>query len=77
MKLKQYIKNLNDLVRDKPELLQYDVLHSRDEEGNGYEKIYYEPSLGHLEGGVFEVGQYYKENPEEYEGFEINAICIN
>jgi len=46
MKLKEFLDNLNKLVKDHPEYLELDVITSKDAEGNGFEEVYYEPSVG-------------------------------
>jgi hypothetical protein len=66
MKLKKYIKILNELVYKNPELLEANVVYSIDEEGNNYNKVYFGPSTGHYKKGDF-----------DQESKDINAICIN
>ena len=78
MKLKEFLDNLNKLVKDHPEYLELDVITSKDAEGNGFEEVYYEPSVG-----VFDDDEYVPSNSEdfeeeyEYTDKDINAICIN
>ena len=64
MKFKDYLKNLNKLVEEYPESLDYDVVYAKDDEGNGYDLVNYEPGLGHyagrdefIHGGDEECGQ--------------------
>lgn len=45
MKLKDYINNLNALVKLYPEALEMEVIYSSDDEGNNYQKISFAPSL--------------------------------
>jgi hypothetical protein len=83
MKLKEYIENLQKLAKEKPETLEMDVIYARDDEGNGYQGIYYEPTLGVFdEEGEFHSEANIKEDAEYYEEYEIdvstiNAVCIN
>jgi hypothetical protein len=78
MKLKEFLENLNKLVKDHPKYLELDVITSKDAEGNGFEEVYYEPSVG-----VFDDDEYVPSNSEdfeeeyEYTDKDINAICIN
>ena len=45
MKLKEFLENLNKLVKDHPKYLELDVITSKDAEGNGFEEVYYEPCV--------------------------------
>jgi hypothetical protein len=66
MKLKKYIKILNELVEKNPELLEAKVIYSIDDEGNNYNHVNFGPSPGHYDDGDF-----------DQESKDINAICIN
>jgi len=76
MKLKEYLENLQNLVKEKPEALEYLVISSIDSEGNGYNEVYYEPTLGFFD--KYEK-EFMSEESLEEEGYddEINAVCIN
>lgn len=50
MKLKQYIKNLNEMVEANPSALEMTVVYSVDDEGNDYDTVKYAPSLMTHEG---------------------------
>ncbi len=69
MKLKDYRKSLNKLVKEFPELLECEVIYSIDNEGNDYKKVYYMPSAGILHNGKF-FGEYETKR-------KINVICLN
>ncbi len=71
MTLEQYIKNLQQIVRDNPEAKKLDTIYASDSEGNCYEEVFFHPTLGHLEGDVF------RDEQNLQQGQEINAICIN
>ncbi len=80
MKLKQFIDNLNKLVQENPDALEYDVITAKDSEGNGYEEAYYEPSIGHYDEDEREFYPADSEDFEEeyeYTKDDINAICVN
>jgi hypothetical protein len=67
MKFSEYVKNLNDLLKDRPESAEYDVVTSKDDEGNGYNLVHYAP----------QVGSYDAEEREFKEEQVTNAVCVN
>lgn len=67
MKLKEYLDHLNNLVKENPKILDFDVVYSSDDEGNYYGMVHYAPS----------VGEYDFEEPFNSESDSPNAICIN
>jgi hypothetical protein len=78
MKLKKFLDNLNKLVKDHPEYLELDVISSKDSEGNGFEEVYYEPSVGVFDDEDFcPMGSDDFEEEYEYTDKDVNAICIN
>lgn len=78
MTLKEYIENLNKFVKENPETLDYQVIYSRDDEGNGYQQVHSLPDIGQFDGDDFSSKDNYDEEPEEYgDDFEVNAVCIN
>lgn len=82
MKFKQYLENLNKLAKENPETLEMIVIYAKDDEGNGYQEINYEPSVGNYDPedswGGFTPEENIKEEPEEYdEDIKMNSICIN
>jgi hypothetical protein len=67
MKLKDYIKLLQEIAKENPNAL---VITASDEEGNSYNPVMYKPSI-----------LYYSKNNSEvsdvkYEGY-VEAVCIN
>lgn len=66
MKLKDYLKQLNDLVKENPEILTMEVITSKDDEGNGFNKVHYSPSFGHFDGDNYDSNSR-----------KINAVCLN
>lgn len=79
MKLKEFLNNIQKMVEEDPSLLELDVITAKDSEGNGFEDVYFEPSVG-----VFTKDSEFV--PSDSEDFEeeckytkkdINAICIN
>lgn len=45
MTLQEYIKSLQDFAAKHPETLEHEVWYARDDEGNGYQQVYFEPSM--------------------------------
>ena len=71
MKLKDFLKNINTLVKNNPNVLELDVVYSKDDEGNEFNKISYTPTLG-----VFDWEE--REFSDEDIWLEdLNSICIN
>ena len=68
MKLAKYIEKLQGILDTRGD---FDVIYSKDDEGNGYQEVYYDPSLG-----FYEAREFQSESDEEFD-LEINAICIN
>ena len=68
MKLGEYIKNLNEFIKENPKASDMEAITSIDDEGNGFKRIYYTPSLGN-----------YRENDEEFNSKiePFNAVCVN
>jgi hypothetical protein len=48
MKLREYLKALNTLVKDNPEALDMVVVTSSDDEGNSFHLVNFEPCIGLL-----------------------------
>ena len=75
MKFKEFLDNLNKYAKENPDSLELDVVTSKDDEGNGYNMVYYTPSKG-----IFEDREFIsKDQLEDYERDEadINALCVN
>lgn len=75
MKLKQYVENLNELVRTNPEYLELEVISAKDEEGNGFDKVEFEPSLGNYNDEEFTQVENFEDLDEDDR--IINSVCIN
>jgi hypothetical protein len=68
MKLKEFIKRLNKLIKDHPEVNDYTVVTAKDEEGNGFNEVLYSPTIGTFNK---EDGNY------DTEGENKNSVCLN
>lgn len=78
MKLSDYLESLQQLVKDNPKALDYNLVYSSDDEGNYFRKVRYVPTAGTTIEGEFMTKEHYKEwNDGDDEGFKENAICIN
>ncbi len=75
MTLKEYINNLTKFAEENPETLDMQVVTSKDDEGNGYNLVYYEPSKGIFEDGDFTTFAQYEEFGRD--SSETNAVCVN
>jgi hypothetical protein len=88
MRLREYLENIKKLVEKHPEALELELVYSRDDEGNDYDTVDYEPDLGvydedereWMSEAHFKEWQHeYREDDEddEVEKFVPNSICIN
>lgn len=71
MKLKKYIKQLKHFAKNNPECLNMKVYIAIDDEGNGYDEVIFSPAKG-----IFKEGEFLL-HPDDIEGKEINAVCVN
>ena len=70
MKLREFLKNLSEIVKADKSTLELDVVTAIDDDGNGFKEVVFEPSLGeHFADGDFEMA--------ESDECKVNAICIN
>lgn len=77
MKLKEYLENFQKLVETNPAILDYEVVYGKDDEGNNFQKVNYEPSIGIFDE---EDDMFISENQKgewDREEEENNTICIN
>ena len=72
MKLKEYVEKLNKLTELHPEALEYDVITSADDEGNHFNSVHYEPSVG-----FYEYDDFQSLESDDFEDEEPNAVCLN
>lgn len=80
MKLKDFLENINQMIQENPDLLEFEVVYAKDDEGNEFDNITYEPSLGYFD--VADWNFIHKDNFEEmqddgWDDLEVNSICIN
>ena len=70
MKLREYLKHLETLVKENKSVLDYEVIYAIDDEGNGFKKNNYEPSLWKFSEDECDATRECEEN-------EINSVCVN
>lgn len=75
MTLENYIEGLKKFVEENPETLQMQVITSKDNEGNGFNPVYYEPSKGFYEDDEFTAYDQFEEC--EIDDNDVNAVCVN
>lgn len=71
MKLKKYLNTLIEMVKKNPEIEEYDIIYSSDDEGNDFKRVNFSPTIMEIENEKsysLEV-KTKSENP--------NAVCIN
>ena len=67
MKFSEYVKGLNELLKERPESADYVVVTSKDDEGNGFNLVHYSAQVGNYDEGERE----FKEEQKT------NAVCVN
>lgn len=76
MTLREYIDNLNELLEEYPDAANYTVITAKDAEGNGYDRVYYTPTLGKLDddGDFIHLSSF-----EDYdlEKDDADSVCVN
>ena len=81
MKFKDYVKSLQEFLKELPETAEMEVVTSIDDEGNGYNAVQFGPSIAQfhsMEDPWLElVGFYEKENKESLALEDCNAVIIN
>lgn len=71
MKFKEYLEKANQLAKEYPECLEYQCIHSSDDEGNGFFEVWGYPCIGNYEGINFII------DCGDNDGMKNNAVCIN
>ncbi len=66
MKLKEWKDNLDKLIKERPEILEMEMIISKDDEGNGFNIVSYTPTIGEWD----KDGDFKQETKN-------NAICLN
>ena len=74
MKLKEYFERLQNMIDANPEILEYDVVYSSDSEGNDFNLVGYNPSIGLYDEEDWVKFQSYDTLDD---GDTPNAVCVN
>ena len=81
MKFKNYVKSLQEFLKNNPDTAEMEVVTSIDDEGNGYNAVQFEPSIAQfhsMEDPWLElVGFYEKEDKKSPALKDCNAVIIN
>ena len=73
MKLTKYIEQLQELLREHGDL---ELIYSKDDEGNGYEKVHYDPSVANYISSDREV--IHDDDIDEWDESDYEkVICVN
>jgi hypothetical protein len=74
MTLEQYIKKLQALVKEKPELKYAYVVYSADDEGNRFDDVTFDPTEGYID----QYGDFHDKNVKMETGIRYRpVVCIN
>lgn len=75
MTLKEYIDGLQKFAKENPETLSMQVITSKDDEGNGYYKVCFEPTKGNYDNIDFIPVDGFEEWGKDKS--DLNAVCVN
>ena len=71
MTFEHYIINLQNFLKENPETKDFKVIAAIDDEGNGFNDVYFPPSIGEYFEGDF------MQDIEDEDPRELNAVCVN
>jgi hypothetical protein len=77
MKLGEYIKTLQKIVKENPKAKDYTVVYATDEEGNMFEEVMFHPTVGAM---IEEDGEscfYTSRDDPLPDNFVENSVCVN
>lgn len=69
---KDYVNKLNELLENNPDIADMPVIASKDDEGNGYNEIYFDPSIVYYDGDSI-----YAEEDRVEMGEKLNTVLVN
>lgn len=75
MTLKEFLSKVNKLVEENPKALDYQVVTSMDDEGNGFNPVFYDANIGVYRDRKFVSLDSLKEYG--YKKKDVNAVCLN
>jgi len=80
MTLETFLENIQKMVQEKPELLEYEVITAIDDEGNGFNPVHWTPTVCQYNEDSREIRSeedYNEEKEDDDPDFKPNAICVN
>jgi hypothetical protein len=79
MTLKEYIEGLQSFAKENPDALELQVITAADDEGNGYNPVYYGPTKGNYDEDDYDCAYISINQFEEWdrEDPDVNAVCVN
>ena len=82
MKFKEFIENCQKFLEEHPEAGEFETIYAKDDEGNGYQGVYFTPSMGVKEEGWISEWvswENIQEEPDDYDYTkdDLNSVCIN
>lgn len=73
MKISEMIKNLQEFMKEHGDI---DCWYARDDEGNGYQKVYYKPTLMYIDEYDDVFSENYYDEVDEDDRENLTPVCI-
>lgn len=78
MTLNKWLDTIQKLIKENPEIGDYPLIYSKDDEGNEHHKVIFDPSLAQVK----DINEYNLElvgfkGDEDIYDKDCNVICIN
>ena len=70
----KYIEKLQEIAKEHPNL---NVVYSRDDEGNGYQEVTFDPTIGNFNETDGFIDKESIKTEEDFNNLPVNSICIN
>ena len=81
MKVKDYLNHLNKIIKENPQIKEYELIYSIDDEGNEYNKVNNLPAIVQVENieenRFLEIVGFYENGCEDINKKDCNALIIN
>ena len=75
MKLKDYLDDMNALIKEHPEALEFDIVYAADDEGNDFQNVRNVACVGLYQSREFTPATDFELN--DMTGSVPNAVCLN
>ena len=76
MLFKEYVDGLVDLLARRPDAADFEVVTSTDDEGNGFNRVYFPPGIGNYDGEDW-IGEEECIDDPDQEQTTPNAVVVN